>query len=70
MIDAHYYASVTQFFLGKSLTVVTQWGEVYSGQASVGKLLVLSRLPGIQNAHAVFTDFKANKFAYIQRLYR
>lgn len=61
---------MTQFFLGKSLTVVTQWGEVYSGQASVGKPLVLRRLPGIQNAHAVYTDFKANNFAYMQKLYR
>ena len=60
---------VTQFYLGKNLTVVTEWGEVYSGQASVGKPLELSRLPGIQNAKAVFTDFKASNLAYIQQLY-
>ena len=61
---------VTQFYLGKSLTIVTEWGEVFSGQASVGKPLVLVRLPGIQNAKAVFTDFKANNLAYIQQLYK
>ncbi len=61
---------VTQFCLGKSLTVVTEWGEVYSGLASVGKPLVLVRLPGIQNAKAIFTDFKANNLAYIQQLYK
>ena len=67
--DVHVHA-VTQFYLGKSLTVVTEWGEVYSGQASVGKHLTLVRLPGIQNAKAVFTDFKANNLAYIQQLYK
>lgn len=61
---------VTHFYLGKSLTVVTKWGEVYSGQACVGKPLALVRLPGIQNAKAVFTDFKANNLAYIQQLYK
>ena len=61
---------VTHFYLGKSLTVVTEWGEVYSGQASVGQPLALIRLPGIQNAKAVFTDFKANNLAYIQQLYK
>ena len=63
-------STVTHFFLGKNLTVVTEWGEVYSGQCSVGKPLVMSRLTGIQNAKAVFTDFKANNFAYIQSIFR
>ena len=61
---------VIQFYLGKSLTVVTEWGEVYSGQVSVGKALVLHRIPNIQNAKAVFTDFKGNNLAYIQQLYK
>lgn len=65
-----YAYAVTQFYLGKSLSVVTEWGEVYSGQASVEKPLALVRLPGIQNAKAVFTDFKANNLAYIQQLYK
>lgn len=49
---------------------MTEWGEVYSGLASVEKPLALARLPGIQNAKAVFTDFKANNLAYIQQLYK
>ena len=49
---------------------MTEWGEVYSGQCSVGKPLVMNRLMGIQNAKAVFTDFKANNFAYIQNSFR
>ena len=65
-----FYFLVTWFFLGVNLTVVTEWGEVYTGQASLGKPLVLCRVPGIQNAHAVFTDFKAHNFAYIQKLYK
>ena len=52
------------------MTVVTEWGEVYSGLASVEKPLALVRLPGIQNAKAIFTDFKANNLAYIQQLYK
>ena len=69
-MDVIYLLAVTQFYLGKSLTVVTKWGEVYSGQTSVGKPLVLCRLPNIQNAKCVFTDFKANNLAYIQQLYK
>ena len=61
---------MTHFSLGKNLTIVTEWGEVYSGHCSVGKPLVMTRLTGIQNAKVVFTDFKANNFAYIQSIFR
>ena len=45
-------------------------GEVYSGPAVAGAPLKLTRIPGIQNAKSVFTDFKANNFAYLQKVYR
>ena len=45
-------------------------GEVYSGPAVAEVPLKLTRIPGIQNAKSVFTDFKANNFAYLQKVYR
>ena len=45
-------------------------GEVHSGPAVAATPLKLTRIPGIQNAKAVFTDFKANNFAYLQKVYR
>lgn len=62
--------NVSHFSLGKSLTVVTKEGEVYKGNGSVNKPLNLQRVPNIQNACAVFADFKANNFAYIQNVFR
>ena len=44
-------------------------GEVYKGNGSVSKPLNLQRVPSIQNASAVFTDFKANNFSYLQNVY-
>ena len=43
---------------------------MYSGPAVAGAPLKLTRIPGIQNAKSVFTDFKANNFAYLQKVYR
>ena len=45
-------------------------GEVYSGPLTSSKPLLLSRLPMLQSAHAVFTDFKANNFVCLQNIYR
>lgn len=49
--------------------LVAEEGQVFTGSASTSKPLNLQRVPGIQNARAVFTDFKANNFAYIQNVY-
>ena len=45
-------------------------GEVYSGLSVAGAPLKLTRIPGIQNAKSVFTDFKASNFSYLQKVYR
>ena len=61
---------VIHFTLGRNLTIVTEEGEVFSSVAMSGQPLSLARLASIQNARAVFTDFKAVNFAYIQNVYR
>ena len=43
---------------------------MHSGVASVQQPLRLARVPMVQSAQAVFTDFKANNFAYLQNVYR
>ena len=61
---------VIHFILGRNLIIVTEEGEVFSSVAMSGQPLSLARLASVQNARAVFTDFKAINFAYIQNVYR
>uniref|UniRef100_A0A1X7V048 BTB domain-containing protein n=1 Tax=Amphimedon queenslandica TaxID=400682 RepID=A0A1X7V048_AMPQE len=62
--------SVAHFSLTKSLTIATTQGEVYTGPVTpTPSLTELSRVPLIQQAKRVFTDFKATNMAYLQTVY-
>ena len=64
------YFAVTQFCLGKYLSVVTKEGELYRGAlASPPSLLSLSRTPLVQQAQAVYTDYKGANYAVLQNVY-
>ena len=55
--------------LSISFSDATEEGEVFKGNGSVSKPLNLQRVANIQNARAVFTDFKANNLAYTQNVF-
>ena len=43
---------------------------MYTGPVTMDKPQELMRVTMVQNARAVFTDFKANNFAYLQNVYK
>ena len=57
-------------FNGFTILCTIEEGEVYKVNGPINKPLNLQRVPYIQNATAIFTDFKANNFSYIQSVYR
>jgi len=50
--------------------ILSEEGEVYSSPAVSTMSPNFTRIPAIQNAKSVFTDFKASNFAYLQNVYR
>jgi hypothetical protein len=72
---------VTQFILGKKLTVTTDLGKIFvcdtkavceekTGQGRQPESMLslpATRMEGIHNAQAVFTDFKGNNFALCRK---
>ena len=62
---------VSHFCLTKNLTIVTVEGEVYTGPVTTTpSLLSLTRVPLIQQAKKVFTDYKTTNLAVLQNVYR
>ena len=52
---------------------VSEHGEVYTGLVSAPddlSLLNLNRVPLVQSARSIFTDYKALNFAMVQNVYR
>ena len=68
--NLYLYSSCECEYISLCYIYSLEHGEVHSGPAVAGTPLKLTRIPGIQNAKAVFTDFKANNFAYLQKVYR
>jgi hypothetical protein len=63
--------SIAHFSLTKNLSIVTTQGEVYTGPvaSSCPSLLSLERVPMVQQAKKVFTDFKTTNMAVLQNIY-
>ena len=55
------------------LSFMTEHGEVYSGVVGAPdhlNLLTLTRVPLVQSARSIYTDYKALNFAVLQNVYR